>query len=409
MPNAVEVTPIGAAEFAALMLPFGPYPPLIAVGCSGGPDSLALTRLVDAWARTRGGAVLALIVEHGLRLESAAEARVLGEGLARAGIVSRILRLALAPGPALQERARTARRAALLAACREAGALHLLLGHHAEDQAETVLFRALRGSGPRGLAGMAPLSVAADALILRPLLGMPRARLAATLRGWSIAPLLDPSNVDPRFARARLRAAETQAEATTAPAVPAFARRRARMAAEDTARVIAAIRLLPEGCAAIDPAALGQDAVARRVMAALIRTVSGVGHAPPQVAVAGLLARGSGTLGGAAWLRGGRWLVREAAAIRDGSMPWDGRFRAIVPLPEGMALSALGVDAGRFRGRARHLPAAALAALPALRRVADGTLVLVPHLAYRHPDMAEQFPLIFAPLSGPLTECHASM
>lgn len=403
MRNAAEVTPVGAAEFAALMDRFGPFPPLIAVGCSGGPDSLALTRLAHGWARARGGGVLALIAEHGLRAESAREAQALAEALSRAGIAARILPLGLAGGPAMQERARAGRRAALLAACREAGVLHLLLGHHAEDQAETVLFRALRGSGPRGLAGMAPLSLAAEALILRPLLGIPRARLAATLRGWSIAPLQDPSNADPRFARARLRA-----EGAAAPAMPAFARRRARMAAEDAARITAAIRLLPEGCAAIDRAALGQDAVARRVMAALVRAVAGTEHAPGEDAVAGLLARGSGTLGGAAWLRGGRWLVREAAAIRDGSMPWDGRFHALRPVPAGLLLGALGGDAARLRRRARHLPAAALGALPALRRAADGMLALVPHLAYRHVEMVEEFPLIFTPLGGPVTECHAA-
>lgn len=402
MRNAAEVTPVGVAEFAALMDPFGPFPPLIAIGCSGGPDSLALTRLADAWARARGGTVLALIVEHGLRAESRAEAEALAESLSRLGIAARILPLGLASGATLQERARTARRAALLTACREAGALHLLLGHHAEDQAETVLFRALRGSGPRGLAGMAPLSVAAEALVLRPLLGIPRARLAATLRGWHIAPLHDPSNADPRFARARLRGSDA-----AAPAMPAFAQRRARMAAEDAARAAAAIRLLPEGCAAIDAAALGQDTVARRVMASLIRTVAGAAYAPGEAALASLLARGTGTLGGATWLRGGRWLVRETAAIREGSMPWDGRFRALRPLPPGFILGALGADAARFRGRARHLPAAALAALPALRWAKDGMLALVPHLAYRHAHMAEDFPLIFAPLSGPATECHA--
>lgn len=399
-----RMTAVGAAEFAALMAPFGPFPPLIAVGCSGGPDSLALARLADEWARERGGGVLALIVEHGLRAESPVEATRLALGLAREGIASRILPLGLPAGPALQERARTARRAALLAACAEAGALHLLLGHHAEDQAETLAFRALRGSGPRGLAGMAALTAAPEALILRPLLGMPRARLAASLEGWGVAPIQDPSNADPRFIRARLRASGDILAAARAAAD--FARRRARASAAEAQRMAKAVRFLPEGCAEIAPALLGRDAVARRVMASLIRAVGGQAHMSAASAVAGLLARGSGTLGGARWLRGGRWLVRENASGGWEAGLWDGRFRCAAA-PHGLVFAPLGPDSAAFRGRARHLPAAALAALPALRGTCDGILALLPQLAYGYRESAGFFPLTFAPFGGPVTECHS--
>jgi len=403
--NAAEVNPVGAAEFAALMAPFGPFASLIAVGCSGGPDSLALTRLADGWARMRGGSMIALIVEHGLRAESAHEAAALADDLALAGIAARVLPLGLPPGPGLQERARAARRRALLAACADAGALHLLLGHHAEDQAETLAFRALRGSGARGLAGMAPLTPAAEALILRPLLALPRARLAATLAGWSIAPLRDPSNQNRRFARTRLRAEGDML--ALGHAAPGFARRRARAATAEAQRMAEAVRLLPEGCAAIAPEQLGQDAVARSVMAALIRAIGGGAHAPSASAIRRLLAQGSGTLGGVQWLRGGRWLVREAATggWQDGI--WDGRFRCPSP-PAGLVLGALGQDSAGFRAAHRHLPAAALAALPALRYREDGTLALVPHLFYVDSKSAVFFPLHFAPLAGPATECYSS-
>lgn len=378
------------------MAPLGPFSNLIAVGCSGGPDSLALTRLADAWARERGAAVLAVIVEHGLRAESAAEAEALRGALAAEGIAAGILPLGLPRGPGLQARARRARRAALLAACREAGATHLLLGHHAEDQAETVLFRALRGSGDAGLAGMAPVLVAPEALILRPLLAVPKARLAASLEGWSIRPVQDPSNADPRFARARLR------QSGPAPAgLEGFARRRARLDARVAERLAASVRLLPEGCAEIAPDRLGRDAVAHRLMAGLIRAVGGGEHAPPRAAVAALLERGSGSLGGATWLRGGRWLVPEAGAGLD-------RFRFEVPA--GFTAVPIGPEAAALRSRARHLPAAALAALPGLRRTGDGMLVLPAQLAYLQSDMAVNFPLTFAPifdpLGGPVTECH---
>nr|WP_314075301.1 tRNA lysidine(34) synthetase TilS [uncultured Roseococcus sp.] len=387
--------PVTSAEFAALMGPLGPFSDLIAVGCSGGPDSLALTRLADAWARGRGASVLALIVEHGLRAESAAEAASLAAALTAQGIAARILPLGLPAGTGLQERARRARRAALLAACAEAGALHLLLGHHAGDQAETVLFRALRGSGGAGRAARAAATAAAEALILRPLLSIPKDRLAASLEGWPIRPFQDPSNADPRFARARLRAAGDTSGVLAAGG--AFGRRRNRLAAAVADRLAAAVRLLPEGCAEIAPLRLGQDAVARRLMGALIRAIGGREHAPAEAAVAALLARGSGSLGGAVWTRDGRWLVPEPGAAT-------ARFRGRVPA--GYVLGSLGADAASLRGRARHLPALALAGLPAFREPENGKLALVPHLAYLDREMSVRLTTVFAPPGGPVTESH---
>jgi tRNA(Ile)-lysidine synthase len=90
--------------------------------------------------------------------------------------------------------------------CRRRGILHLLLAHHADDQAETVAMRLARRSGPDGLAGMAALVDQPEVRLLRPLLGESRARLTATLLARGVQWLDDPSNVDPRFERARLRA-----------------------------------------------------------------------------------------------------------------------------------------------------------------------------------------------------------
>ncbi|WP_135470927.1 tRNA lysidine(34) synthetase TilS, partial [Crenalkalicoccus roseus] len=270
--------PLTDAEFAALMAPLGPFgaAPRLAAGVSGGPHSLALALLADAWARARGGSLLALVADHGLRPGSGAEAEGVAALLAARGIAARLLRLGLAPGPGLQERARAARQEALLAACREEGRPWLLLGHHRADQAETLLFRALRGSGPAGLAGMAPAREAAAALVLRPLLGVPPARLEAVLEAAGIAPVRDPSNADPRFARARLRQAlgdpggTGPATAALAEAAGAFARRRAAREAAVAERLAVAARLHPEGWAEIEPAALGADAVAGAALAALL-------------------------------------------------------------------------------------------------------------------------------------------
>ncbi|MDE2582833.1 MAG: tRNA lysidine(34) synthetase TilS, partial [Rhodospirillales bacterium] len=200
--------PVGAAEFAARLDPLGPFEPSphVAVAVSGGADSLALALLAHAWVGARGGRLLGLIVDHGVRAAAAAEAAEAAARLAGIGVPARILRLhGLARGPGLAERARAARYAALDAACAAAGIVHLLLGHHAGDQAETVILRALSGSGPAGLAGIAALTEAAGPRRLRPLLDIPPARLRATLTAAGLGWTEDPSNADQAATRGRLR------------------------------------------------------------------------------------------------------------------------------------------------------------------------------------------------------------
>ncbi|SJZ37807.1 tRNA(Ile)-lysidine synthase [Enhydrobacter aerosaccus] len=196
------------------MLPFGPFErqPLVAVGVSGGRDSLSLVLLANEWAAAREGRALALIVDHGLRAEAAAEAASTAKLLARHGIETEILPWS-GPKPAtgLQEAARVARYRLLFGACRQRGILHLLVAHQADDQAETVAMRAARGSGSDGLAGMAAVVEYREGRLLRPLLSVPRSRLTATLVERGVRWIDDPSNSDPRFERARLRQGAPQA------------------------------------------------------------------------------------------------------------------------------------------------------------------------------------------------------
>ncbi|WP_052389309.1 tRNA lysidine(34) synthetase TilS [Belnapia moabensis] len=405
-PAAAE--PLSAEEFAALMAPLGPFgrAPRLAAGVSGGPDSLALALLAADWARARGGSLLALVADHGLRTGSAQEAEATLRQLATRSIPTRLLRLGLAPGPGLQERARDARLAALLAACAEAGTPWLLLGHHQADQAETLLFRALRGSGPSGLAAIPAIRMTDTALILRPLLPIPPARLAATVAA-DLTPIQDPSNADPRFARARLRALlDPAATEALAEAAHAFALRRARQEAALAARLAASTTLRPAGFAEIDPTALGTDALADALLARLVQAIGGARHAPPAAAIAALRRRGEGTLAGA-WLRlrrGGWLLFREPAALaapveaRPGAI-WDGRFRLAAPGAPGHMLGALGpVEAARLRRLAPAWPAALLAGLPAIRH--NGMLVAVPALDYPDPDRCMSVGVVFAPVGS---------
>ncbi|MBS0520895.1 MAG: tRNA lysidine(34) synthetase TilS [Proteobacteria bacterium] len=203
------------------MMPFEPFErrPTIAIGVSGGRDSLCLALLAHAWARAREGRVLALIVDHRLRPEAAAEAASTAALLARHGIAAEILAWSEAkPATGLQEAARAARYRLLFEACRRHGIVHLLVAHQADDQAETVAMRAKRGSGLDGLAGMAALVEHRDGRLLRPLLSVPRARLTTTLVEGGIDWIDDPSNADPRFERARLRAGAVLPAAKPEPA-----------------------------------------------------------------------------------------------------------------------------------------------------------------------------------------------
>ena len=139
-----------AGTFAPLMAPLAPFEnhPVLAVAVSGGRDSLALALLASEWAQARGGGIVALIVDHGLRAEAAREADVTRDLLACRGIEAAILHWSgVKPTHGLQEAARAARYGLLFEACRQRGILHLLVAHHADDQAETVAMRAARGSG----------------------------------------------------------------------------------------------------------------------------------------------------------------------------------------------------------------------------------------------------------------------
>lgn len=400
-----EPRPVTAAEFSALMAPLGPFgaAPRLGLAVSGGADSLALALLAGRWVSETGGSAHAFIVDHGLRAGSASEAEETARRLARLGLPARIMKLTgLGPGPGVSERARAARHAALAGACGEAGIIHLLLGHHAADQAETLIMRRLRSSGPAGLAGMAAVTETAALRLLRPLLGLPPGRLRATLRAAGLGWAEDPTNADQRFTRARLRALRADA-AGTGPATQAlsvaatlFGTRRA-MAERRVAEFLAqAAEIRPEGFVRL--AVPGPWPAAG--LAALLRMVAGAPYAPESEAVARLAAEpglriGQGSVLAGAHLRpagrlgAGFLICREIASLAPPvpahlGVVWDGRFRLGGRLPEGdFTLGALGAEAAAFR-RLSDLPSLVLQALPALRD-AGGRLRAVPALGW-HAD-----------------------
>jgi tRNA(Ile)-lysidine synthase len=172
------------------------------VATSGGPDSSALLLALAELAPQHGWRLTAAHVNHGLRgAEAAIDRDVAALVAARAGVPLVERRLALRRGSALEARARRARHRALVAMAVEVGASRIVLGHTADDQAETLLLRLLRGAGRGGLAGMRR----ARGRLLRPLLGATRADVRHFLAARGVAGTIDRSNADLRHARNRVR------------------------------------------------------------------------------------------------------------------------------------------------------------------------------------------------------------
>ena len=282
--------PLGSREFASLFGALGPFEarPHLAVACSGGADSMALALLLHDWARSAGGSLTALTVDHRLRPESAAEAGRVAEWMRARGIAHEVLVRPDTPLTGnLQAEARRIRYALMSEWCRRRGVLHLALAHHLEDQAETLLLRLARGSGVDGLAAMAPVTENPAVRLLRPLLAVPRARLAATLRDAGQDHVADPSNENAAFGRVRLRHSERvlSREGLTAERLAATAaglgRARAALDAAAAKLLAGGVRLHAEGYATIDAAMFEADGeIALRGLARVLATVSGSDYPP---------------------------------------------------------------------------------------------------------------------------------
>jgi tRNA(Ile)-lysidine synthase len=183
--------------------------PAVVLAVSGGPDSVALMWLAARWRRSlaRGPDLLAVTIDHGLREEAAREARDVKQ-LARAlKVEHRTMRWSGAkPNTGVPAAARAERYRLLAQAARRVGASHVLTAHTRDDQAETLLMRLLRGSGIVGLSAMARESERDGVILARPLLGVAKSRLIATLDSAGIGYANDPTNHDTVFTRPRLRA-----------------------------------------------------------------------------------------------------------------------------------------------------------------------------------------------------------
>jgi len=181
-------------------------PGALVVGCSGGPDSLALVASA-VWVADHSQSPLTIgIVDHGLQAGSDAIASQAAQACRDLGAQDvEVLTVVVGSVGGMEAAARDARRAALLALAEQRGSGQILLAHTREDQAETVLLRLARGAGARSLAAMRPCAPPWH----RPFLDLPRADIHAVAEEvcapLGIRPWRDPHNEDPHFARVRVR------------------------------------------------------------------------------------------------------------------------------------------------------------------------------------------------------------
>ncbi|MDP1026788.1 tRNA lysidine(34) synthetase TilS [Sphingomonas sp. KR1UV-12] len=174
----------------------------LALAISGGPDSMAMLALATA---AFPGRVIAATFDHGLRPASATEAAMVADWCASRAISHATLRPDQPlPASNVQAAARSARYAALGRWAADGGAPLLATAHHADDQAETFLMRANRGSGPTGLAGIRRARPLCDGVtLIRPLLDWRRAELGQVAAHLPV--VQDPSNADRHYTRVRAR------------------------------------------------------------------------------------------------------------------------------------------------------------------------------------------------------------
>lgn len=198
MPGANDAELIRTSQALACLTAAHDASLLLAV--SGGPDSMAMLDLVQrAWQ----GPVQTATVDHGLRAESADEARMVADFCAGRGILHATLLPQEPISGSVQAAARAARYALLQSHAARIGADHVVTAHHADDQLETILMRLARGAGVDGLAAVR----ARNGSVIRPMLGFRKAELVRYCTAQSIPFVADPSNANSDFDRVRMRQA----------------------------------------------------------------------------------------------------------------------------------------------------------------------------------------------------------
>ena len=295
----------------------------LGLAVSGGPDSVALLLLAAA---ARPGQIHVATVDHGFRPESADEARMVAALCEKLSVPHATLtvRWERTPESAIQEQGRKERYRLLRFWAEERQLDAVATGHHADDQAETVLMRLSRGVGLRGLSGMRRKSImpGSDIPLIRPVLGWRHGELERICEAAGVTPVADPSNQDERFERVRVRGELGKSDWLDAEAI---ARSAAHLAEADAALDWAArvewdrsVRSKKD-VISFRPAGQPSD-ILRRIVARALRKLATEGGAELRGAeldrlLATLSEGGTATLRGVMCRGGGEWRF-TAAPVR---------------------------------------------------------------------------------------------
>ncbi len=308
-------------RFTADLDPLVPTDTRLGIAVSGGPDSLALLLLAAA---ARPGMVEAATVDHGLRREARQEARFVASICKQLALPHHILHARVAPGASLQAQARTARYRVLGAWGIECDLGAIASGHHADDQAETLLMRLARGAGLSGLAATRRRRVLEPGVTLvRPLLDWRRAELRDIVAAASLTPVDDPTNRDPSHDRTRFRGLLATSDWADPERLASSARwlADADEAIEWAMESLVRDRLTQDRLgAAIDPHALPRELQRRLLLAAFDRLNAPRPRGPDlDRALVALAAGKTATLSGLKLTGGAQWRLEKEAKRRRGS------------------------------------------------------------------------------------------
>lgn len=364
----------------------GNRPERIGVAVSGGSDSMAVLHLFARILAHRGGTVHAVTVDHRLRPEAAGEAEFVARLCPSIGATHDTLvwhHGAIAGN--LQDQARRARYALIAEWARGKGVGHVVLGHTADDQAETFLMGLAREAGIDGLSGMRQSWTEAGVRWARPFLLTPREDLRDYLRRNAIGWVDDPSNKDDRFTRARARKVLKALKplGITVERLSGVilnlgsALQAVRAATSEAAREVARTEAGEVVLRRQEYQSLAPE-ISRRLLIGALKWVSGEPYAPRQAAL--IRVQEAVRAGRAATLSGCRIrpgaeevrITREARAVAGIETPtdalWDGRWRLSGPHQAGLAVRALGAEGLRLctDWRATGQSRAALVASPAI-------------------------------------------
>ena len=349
-------------------------PVLLAV--SGGADSMAMAHAFGEWRRRHapGARLRALVVDHGLRPGSAREAAGVVAALAGLGIDAAVAAVTDPPPRAgIQAWARRQRYRLLVQNAAPDDAV-IATAHHSGDQAETVMMRANRGSGVAGLAGIARESSIDGVRLCRPFLDLGVGTLRASLEGSGVATVDDPSNLDRRFERVRIR--RGLAESGIGPQLcrlsVAAGRLNDALLSGIGASMAGRAGVSPMGYAWIDHGAFADlpDTAAETLLSHFIRAMACVSRPVGRAGIArlaeALRQRRVATLGGCEWrsaetAAGGRIVCHAEAERLPPATAWQGGFhlhdgRWQVFAPDGFRGKVEAIGAKRFAALRRLHP-----------------------------------------------------